>query len=197
MSNKTKEVTQRAGALVIGPRSGKSLTRAVWEMWGEFDSPPATPKEAEAFCRIHIKRCNMNLANAKDRGDKRAVINLERKLAVYEYLYNLVKGKAAEINSATECPHCRVHAVGTDGVCSCCGAIKAGTAPGAGDDLVSRKALLAEYDRVHVGPPGGARKLIETAPGIPAVDIPGWATEAAYKNGYKQGYEDGKAGVKK
>jgi len=25
-------------------------------------------------------------------------------------------------------------------------------------DLISRQALLAEYDRVHVGPPGGARK---------------------------------------
>ena len=32
------------------------------------------------------------------------------------------------------------------------------------NDLISRKALLAEYDRVHVGPPGGARKLIEDAP---------------------------------
>ena len=32
------------------------------------------------------------------------------------------------------------------------------------DDLISRKALLAEYDRVHIGPPGGARKLIEEFP---------------------------------
>lgn len=35
------------------------------------------------------------------------------------------------------------------------------------DDLISRKALIAEYDRVHVGPPGGARKLIEEAPEVP------------------------------
>ena len=34
------------------------------------------------------------------------------------------------------------------------------------NDLISRKALLAEYDRVHVGPPGGARKLIEEAPAV-------------------------------
>ena len=34
------------------------------------------------------------------------------------------------------------------------------------NDLISRKALLAEYDRVHIGPPGGARKLIEDAPGV-------------------------------
>lgn len=32
------------------------------------------------------------------------------------------------------------------------------------DDLISRSALLAEYDRVHIGIPGKARKLIEDAP---------------------------------
>ncbi len=31
-------------------------------------------------------------------------------------------------------------------------------------DLVSRQYLLNEYDRQHEGPPGGARKIIETAP---------------------------------
>jgi hypothetical protein len=34
------------------------------------------------------------------------------------------------------------------------------------DDLISRKALIAEYDRVHIGPPGGARKLMEDAPAV-------------------------------
>lgn len=33
------------------------------------------------------------------------------------------------------------------------------------DDLISRSALLAAYDKAHQGPPGGARKLIENAPG--------------------------------
>lgn len=32
--------------------------------------------------------------------------------------------------------------------------------------LIDADALLAEYDRVHVGPPGGARKLIDNAPTI-------------------------------
>ena len=32
--------------------------------------------------------------------------------------------------------------------------------------LINREALLAEYDRVHVGEPGKARKLIENAPPI-------------------------------
>lgn len=39
------------------------------------------------------------------------------------------------------------------------------------DDLISRKALIAEYDRVHVGAPGGARKLMEEAPAVDAVPI--------------------------
>lgn len=30
-------------------------------------------------------------------------------------------------------------------------------------DLVDRAELLAEYDRQHEGPPGGARKIMETA----------------------------------
>ena len=34
------------------------------------------------------------------------------------------------------------------------------------NDLISRKALIAEYDRAHVGPPGGARKLMEDAPEV-------------------------------
>ena len=34
------------------------------------------------------------------------------------------------------------------------------------DDLISRKALLAEYDRAHIGEPGKARKLIEDAPAV-------------------------------
>lgn len=38
-------------------------------------------------------------------------------------------------------------------------------------DLISRKALLYEYDRVHVGEPGGARKLIEDAPAVDAEPV--------------------------
>lgn len=31
------------------------------------------------------------------------------------------------------------------------------------DDLISKKEVLAEYDQKHVGPPGGARKIIAEA----------------------------------
>lgn len=33
-------------------------------------------------------------------------------------------------------------------------------------DLIYRDALIAEYDRVHVGEPGGARKLMQDAPAV-------------------------------
>ena len=40
------------------------------------------------------------------------------------------------------------------------------------NDLISRKALITEYDRVHIGPPGGARKLMKDAPTVDAVILP-------------------------
>ncbi len=39
-------------------------------------------------------------------------------------------------------------------------------------DLISRNKLIAEYDRVHIGPPGGARKLMVDAPTVDAVPMP-------------------------
>lgn len=38
-------------------------------------------------------------------------------------------------------------------------------------DLISKKSLLSDYDEKHKGPAGGARKLIEDAPSIPAVPL--------------------------
>ena len=39
------------------------------------------------------------------------------------------------------------------------------------DDMISRAYVLAEYDRQHKGPPGGARKIMEEAPTIPAIPV--------------------------
>lgn len=39
------------------------------------------------------------------------------------------------------------------------------------NDLISRKELLAAYDREHIGTPGRARKLIENAPAIDAAPV--------------------------
>lgn len=38
-------------------------------------------------------------------------------------------------------------------------------------EYINKQALLAEYDCVHVGPPGGARKLIEEAPPADVVPV--------------------------
>lgn len=37
--------------------------------------------------------------------------------------------------------------------------------------LIDANALTAEYDRVHIGEPGKARKLMEDAPTIDAVEV--------------------------
>lgn len=37
--------------------------------------------------------------------------------------------------------------------------------------LIYKEDLLAEYDRAHVGPPGGARKLIAEATAVDAVEV--------------------------
>lgn len=38
-------------------------------------------------------------------------------------------------------------------------------------ELISRAYVLAEYDRQHKGPPGGARKIMEEAPAVDAVPV--------------------------
>ncbi len=38
-------------------------------------------------------------------------------------------------------------------------------------ELIDRNALIAEYDRVHIGPPGGARKLMEDAPAVGVAEV--------------------------
>lgn len=83
---------------IRGRGEGKPLYRAFVEVTKALSiCPPVTAEEAKAFCQLQIKRCNMNLANAKDRKDKRAVIHLERKLAVYEYLYQLAKAEDPKV----------------------------------------------------------------------------------------------------
>lgn len=37
--------------------------------------------------------------------------------------------------------------------------------------LIDADSLIAEYDRVHIGPAGGARKLMVDAPTVDAVEV--------------------------
>jgi uncharacterized protein (DUF983 family) len=46
-------------------------------------------------------------------------------------------------------------------------------------ELIDRAALIAEYDRVHVGSPGGARKLMEDAPTIEERKVGAWTNNNA------------------
>ena len=52
--------------------------------------------------------------------------------------------------------------------------IEGGQQEAGANDFVSRQYLLAEYDRQHQGPPGGARKIIEEAPAADVVDCEGF-----------------------
>lgn len=38
-------------------------------------------------------------------------------------------------------------------------------------EYIERNALIAEYDRVHIGAPGGARKLMVDAPTADVVEV--------------------------
>ena len=38
-------------------------------------------------------------------------------------------------------------------------------------EYIEREALIAEYDRVHKGPAGGARKLMVDAPAVDVVEV--------------------------
>lgn len=110
-------------AQLFGQRNGKAQEAALLEVYDEMSVyPPATKQEVEAFLRLHIKRCRVNLANAKDRGDNRAKDHLERKLAVYEYLMQMSTSTVnAEAKAMRECPNCRVISVDIFGLCHCCG----------------------------------------------------------------------------
>ena len=130
MSNKTEVVRARGNAKsritvsqVFGQRNGKAQEAALLEVYDEISVyPPASKQEVEAFLRLHIKRCRVNLANAKDRGDNRAKAHLERKLAVYEYLMQMSTSAVnAEAKAMRECPNCRVTSVDIFGLCHCCG----------------------------------------------------------------------------
>lgn len=107
----------------IAQRTGKANTAALYEVYDEMTVyPPATKQEAEAFLRLQIKRCQVNLVNARDRGDNRAKAHLERKLAVYEYLMQMSTSAVnAEAKAMRECPNCRVTSVDIFGLCHCCG----------------------------------------------------------------------------
>lgn len=128
MSKKTEvildKISNPLNTLIVGRRgNGRSFATALDVVATELSvDPPASKQEVEAFLRLHIKRCRVNLANAKDRGDNRAKAHLERKLAVYEYLMQMSTSAVnVEAKVMRECPNCRVTSVDIFGLCHCCG----------------------------------------------------------------------------
>lgn len=46
--------------------------------------------------------------------------------------------------------------------------------------LINKEALIAEYDKVHQGPPGGARKLMVEAEPVEAIPVEWIEAEIKY-----------------
>lgn len=64
-----------------------------------------TAKDANHFCKNKIKRAKINLAKAQERNDTRAVSNINRKIALYQYMRDMIinyQKTVAEIDSDTD-----------------------------------------------------------------------------------------------
>ena len=51
----------------------------------------ATPADVVRFNKTQLRRAKTNLLNAEKRGDKKAAVNIKRKIAIYHYTIALVQ----------------------------------------------------------------------------------------------------------
>ena len=51
----------------------------------------ATPSDVVRFNKTQLGRAKTNLVNAQKRGDKRAVANIQRKMAIYQYTIDMAQ----------------------------------------------------------------------------------------------------------
>lgn len=56
----------------------------------------ATPSSVVRFNKTQLKRAKTNLVNAQKRGDKRAVANIQRKMAIYQYTVDMAQQYISE-----------------------------------------------------------------------------------------------------
>ena len=56
----------------------------------------ATPSDIVRFNKTQLGRAKTNLLNAQKRGDRRAVANIQRKMAIYQYTIDIVQRYIAE-----------------------------------------------------------------------------------------------------
>lgn len=51
----------------------------------------ATPSDVVRFNKTQLGRAKTNLFNAQKRGDRRAVANIQRKMAIYQYTIDMAQ----------------------------------------------------------------------------------------------------------
>ena len=56
----------------------------------------ATPSDVVQFNKTQLGRAKTNLLNAQKRGDRRAVANIQRKMAIYQYTIDMAQKYIAE-----------------------------------------------------------------------------------------------------
>lgn len=56
----------------------------------------ATPSDVVRFNKVQLRRAKTNLVNAQKRGDKRAVTNIQRKMAIYQYTVDMAQQYISE-----------------------------------------------------------------------------------------------------
>ena len=56
----------------------------------------ATPSDVVRFNKVQLRRAKTNLVNAQNRGDKRAVTNIQRKMAIYQYTVDMAQQYISE-----------------------------------------------------------------------------------------------------
>ena len=56
----------------------------------------ATPSDVVRFNKTQLGRAKTNLFNAQKRGDRRAVANIQRKMAIYQYTIEMAQHYIAE-----------------------------------------------------------------------------------------------------
>lgn len=56
----------------------------------------ATPSDVVRFNKTQLGRAKTNLVNAQERGDRRAVANIQRKMAIYQYTIDMAQRYIAE-----------------------------------------------------------------------------------------------------
>lgn len=56
----------------------------------------ATPSDVVRFNKMQLGRAKTNLLNAQKRGDRRAVANIQRKMAIYQYTIDMAQRYIAE-----------------------------------------------------------------------------------------------------